>query len=287
MSNPCIDVTINPLDLDWSPTEDTGYVDPFMEDTSDNLAMLGDEVRDFPSSLWIEPKDWKTYVADNKLWELDAEAVKQRFTNQGAGAGIRGTHECTCHSLSQQAEAAIMAQNGGDPDRRIALSQIGIYAIANPGQWGGANVRRVLQIAMQYGFIPERIWGQEDKFDHTLWGTCGKGNANNSRGPWVTPQRNPEYFSGASETRQQIKPTEILNPRSREEMACLVLHRRCVGVGRRGHAVPYNRLVWQPGQRSEAPTFAYSDSYDVIRYDTWEAAAASVGSGTCIWSMSC
>jgi hypothetical protein len=280
--------------IDWSPPRfdpnypggQTGYVDPKGEDNSDELRMMGGV--DFPSSLWIEPKDWKEYARAQQIDKLDAESVRQRFTNQGAGPGIRGTHECTGHSLIQGGETAIMQQAAGDPSRRMAFSQIGIYAIANPGQWGGANCLQMLRIAMEHGFIPEPIWGQSERFEHTLHGTCGKGNANNSRGNWVTPRSHPQYFSGAAATRQLFKPTEVINPRSREEMACIILRgQRTINVGRDGHAVPYMRLIWEPGQRSEQPTFQYSDSYDVIRYDSWGRAQKSVNGSSSIWSMSC
>jgi hypothetical protein len=192
-------------------------------------------------------------------------------------------HNCTCHCLRCCAETTYNRQHAGL--KKIALSQIGIYAIANPGKWGGANVQQVLRIAMERGFIPEPVWGQEAIFKHTLHGTCGRGNADNTHGEWVTERSHPQYFSGAAETRNLFKPTETINPRSREEMACLILHGRAIGVGRRGHSIPYTFLVWEPGQKSEQPTFGYDDSYDVQRYDSWSGAQASVDGCYCIWNM--
>lgn len=274
---PSINFTISDRSLiDHTPEVETGYVNG-EADTIDNLQAMG--ATDFPSELWIEPKDWKTYAADNKLsennlWPTD---YKGRFTNQNP------THECTCHSLTRGAEIAFAQQHAGR--KKMAFSQIGIYAIANPRQWGGANCLHVLRIAMERGFIPENVWGQESEYHHTLHGTCGNGNANNSSGPWVTERSHPQYFDGAAETRKLFKPTEVINPRSREEMACCVLHGRAVNVGRRGHAVPYTFLVWEPGQRSEQPTFGYDDSYDVQRYDSWSGASAAVNGSSCIWNM--
>jgi hypothetical protein len=279
VTTPSIDYVIPDRTLiDYTLPEHDGYPDDLAEaDTAENLMMMG--ATDFPSSLWIEPKDWKTYAADNKLsernlWPTD---FKGRFTNQ------HPTHECTAHSLTRGAEIAYAAQHAGA--KKIAFSQIGIYAIANPGQTGGANCLHVLRIAMEQGFIPENVWGQDAIYEHTLHGTCGKGNADNSRGPWVTERSHPQYFSGAAETRKLFKPTEVINPRSREEMACCILHGRAVNVGRRGHAVPLSFLIWEPNQRSEQPTFGYDDSYDVQRFDSWAASAAAVSGSSCIWNM--
>lgn len=274
--------------LDWSPPQGDGgypdghcgYVDPKGADTSENYqTYLG--ATDFLSSLWIEPKDWKEYARAQHVSKIDGEAFRQRWTNQ------HPTHECTCHSLVQGIENAIMQQNSGDAEGRIALSPISVYAIANPRQWGGANCLRVLGLAQRHGVLPEPVWGQEDRFKTTLHGTCGRGNRDNSSGPWPVRGGRLErkYWNDAEETRQQFKPTEIVNPRSREEMACLVLHGRVVNVGRDGHAVPYNRLVWEPGQASERPTFQYADSYNVNRYDSWVRAAKAVSGSSCIWSV--
>jgi len=276
---PSIDVVISDRTLiDYTLPDHDGYPDNLAAaDTSDELAMMG--ATDFPQSLWIEPKDWKAYAADNKLSErkLWPTNFKGRFTNQ------HPTHECTCHSLCRGAEIAYAAQHSGA--KKIAFSQVGIYAIANPGQWGGAGCLEVLRIAMETGFIPENVWGQDAIYKHTMHGTAGKGNADNSSGPWVTERSKPEYFSGAAETRNLFKPTEVINPRSREEMACCVLHGRAVNVGRRGHAVPYTFLVWEPTQKSEQPTFGYDDSYDIQRFDTWSSASAAVSGSSCIWNM--
>lgn len=276
---PSIDVVISDRTLiDYTPSVPSGYpANMAANDTSDNLKMMGGT--DFPQSLWIEPKDWKTYAADNKLSErkLWPTNFKGRFTNQDP------THECVCHALCRSAEIAYAQQHSGA--KRIALSQVGIYGIANPGQWGGSDVLGCLRIAMEQGFIPENVWGQDAIFKHTMHGTCGKGNQDNSSGPWVTERTHPQYFSGAAETRKLFKPTEVINPRTREEMACCVLHGRAICVGRRGHSVPYTFLVWEPNQKSEQPTFGYDDSYDVQRYDSWNGASEAVDGSHCIWNM--
>jgi hypothetical protein len=265
--------------IDYQQPDFTGYPAHLAaQDTSANLAAMG--AKDFPNSLWIEPKNWKQYWADNKYDELNLSAMdmRNRFTNQNP------TDECTCHCLVQCAETSWNATRGGKGSP-VLFSQIGIYSIANPGQWGGAGCQQVLRIAMQYGFIPERVHGQETRFKHTLWGTCGKGNVDNSTGKWVTESMNPEYFAQAAPTRRHFKPTEVINPRSREEIVCLLIHRRGVGVGRNGHSIPYLQPVWESGQASEKPTIAYSDSYDVIRYDSWSTVSSAVEGSYCIWSL--
>ena len=82
--------------IDYVPDKDTGYPSSAAAaDTPENLAMLGPAVRDFPDSLWIEPKDWKDAARDNDKYKLWGEDVKNRFTNQNP------THECTCHALAR------------------------------------------------------------------------------------------------------------------------------------------------------------------------------------------
>ena len=119
--------------IDYVPAHDTGYpMNMSAQDTPENLAMLGPAVRDFPDSLWIEPKDYKDVARDNDKYKLWGEDVKNRFTNQHA------THECTSHALIQVGEVAWNQQRKGKGDP-VLFSQISVYAEANPRQWGEAG----------------------------------------------------------------------------------------------------------------------------------------------------
>jgi len=251
---------------------DSGYVDDG-QDTSENFAGLQSS-REFPGNLWIDPDDWKDAARENDRFGTWAETTRQnigRFTNQSP------THECTCHSLIQGAEAAYRVQSGFKYN--IALSPISVYAEANPRQWGGANCLNVLRIAMERGFLPEPVHGQSEIFEHTLHGTCGQGNENNSRGDWVPLSQFPD---GWKRTAGELKPIEAINPRTIEQCVCLILAGYVVNVGRNGHAVPWNHLVW----RGRAMYFGYADSYDIVRYDSWRTARGAVGGASSITLMS-
>jgi hypothetical protein len=224
-------------------------------------------VRDFPQALWIEPRDWADKARDNdvnKTWGMN---YLDRYTNQNP------THECTCHSLRANAEAArnrqrgIIFEDGPKKNYRYAesvngsvwLSPLSVYAEANPGQWGGANVRQVLEIACERGFLPEKIQPKEYGFKHVLQGTTGDGNNNQSSGSWV---RVSNFPSGWQETAKLFKPEEVIFPESYEQAVCLVLHGMLVSVGRNGHAVPWAQ--WNATEQA----MAYPDSYDITRYDS-------------------
>lgn len=267
--------------LDKFPKLNTGYVDEKGEDTSDNFAALPGS-REFPDSLWIERSDWKDKARENDkygLWGISTREKLGRFTNQSP------THECTCHSLCQGAEAAIRVASGFQYN--IALSQISIYAEANPNIRGGANCLHVLRIAMERGFLPEPVntrckgfeLDQKDIFEHTLHGTCGKGNKYNSSGSWVPVSRFP---NGWKKTAGTLKPIEAVNPRDIEQAICLLLHGYVINVGRNGHAVPWGQVVW----RGNEIAIPYSDSYDVVRIDSYSTARGAVGGASAITLMS-
>lgn len=239
------------------------------EDTTDNVRQAcGDAARDFPKALWIEPKDWADKARDNdthKTWPMN---YVDRFTNQDP------THECTCHSLRAVAEGCRNRQRGvsfPDGPKRdfrydessktgsVWLSPLSVYAEANPGQWGGANVRQVMEIACRRGFLPEKIQPAEYGFKHTLQGTTGRGGKNQASGSWVAVRSFPD---GWQETAKHFKPLEVIFPDSWEQAVCLVLHGMLVGVGRNGHAIPWAQ--WNVTEQA----MAYPDSYDVIRYDS-------------------
>jgi hypothetical protein len=148
----------------------------------------------------------------------------------------------------------------------VWVSPLSIYAEANPDRWGGANVRQVLEIAVRRGFLPDRIQPREYGFRHMLVGTSGEGNSNQSGGKWVAVS---EFPAGWQETAKDFRPIEVIFPESYEQAVCLVLHGLAVSVGRNGHAVPW--CQWKAGER----LMAYSDSYDVTRYDSERTARSA------------
>lgn len=279
---------IDPKLIDFVYPDDTGYgPNVSAGDTPDALRFAaGNTAREFPKSWWVEPKDWADVARDNdkyKTWPLN---FVDRFTNQNP------THECTCHSLRTCAEAARNAQRGiGYPDGpkkgfryeeskisgSVWLSPLSVYAEANPGQWGGANVRQVMEIAVRRGFLPEKIQPANYGFKHDLQGTTGEGGINQSSGKWV---RVSDFPSGWQETAKWFKPLEIVFPDSWEEAVCCVLKGgRCVGVGRNGHAVPW--AFWNAAEQA----MGYVDSYDVIRYDSLRTVKSAWQGAFCIATM--
>lgn len=261
---------INPSLIDVFPEEHDGYpADLAAEDTPDAVRdACGSAARDFPQSMWIEPEDWADKARDNDRYQTWPVNYLDRFTNQ------HPTHECTCHSLSRCFEGARNRQRGviyPDGPRKnfryaesadygsVWVSPLSVYAEANPRQWGGANVRQVMEIACARGMLPETIQPHDYGFKHALHGTTGQGNNNQSNGPWTPVSRFP---SGWQETAAWFKPLEVIFPESWEQAVCLVLNGMLVGVGRNGHAVPWGQ--WNASER----VMAYPDSYDVIRYDS-------------------
>lgn len=261
---------IDPKLIDVVLDHHDGYPDNLAaEDTPDAVrAACGDAARDFPRELWIEPRDWEEKSRDNDKYGTWPMNFIDRYTNQNP------THECTCHSLSRCAEGArnrqrgIIFPEGPQKDYRYAesskfgsvwLSPLSVYAEANPRQWGGANVRQVMEIAVRRGMLPETIQPHDYGFKHALHGTTGKGNNNQSNGRWVAVRNFPD---GWQETAKMFRPLEVIFPESWEQAVCLVLHGLFVGVGRNGHAVPWGR--WHPNDEA----MAYPDSYDVTRYDS-------------------
>lgn len=248
----------------------SGYPDELAaEDTPDAIRdACGSASRDFPKSLWIEPKDWADKARDNDkhgTWPLN---YVDRYTNQDP------THECTCHSLRANFEGARNRQRGVSyPDGpkkgfryaesgevgSVWVSPLSVYLEANPRQWGGANVRQVMEIACRRGMLPEKIQPHDYGFKHSLQGTTGSGNNNQSSGPWVRLSQLPE---GWEQTAAKFKPLEVIFPESWEQAVCLVLNGLLVSVGRNGHAIPWAR--WDVGRQ----VMAYPDSYDVTRYDS-------------------
>jgi hypothetical protein len=260
---------IDPALLDVTLPTDSGYSDELKAgDTVDVLRdVCGSASRDFPSELWIEPKDWPDAVREAEKNRTMAIHYVDRFTNQNP------THECTCHSLRTNFEAAWNRQKlaGIGPPRiderledsakfgSVWVSPLSIYAEANPGQWGGAGVRQVLEIALRRGFLPDKIQPREYGFKHVLHGTTGEGGKNQSSGQWVSVSRFP---SGWEQTAMHLRPDEVIFVDSWEQAVCLVIHGYPYSVGRRGHAIPWTH--WSPTNRA----MGYVDSYDVIRWDS-------------------
>ncbi len=259
-----------PSILDTRETLDhDGYPDDLAAgDTRDVLmSVAGPTSREFPQELWIEPNRWAEKCRENdanKTWPIN---FIDRYTNQSP------THECTCHSLSRAAEGARNRQRGLIfPEGPVAgkrydhskygvvwLSPLSVYAEANPGQWGGASIRGVMEIAVRRGFLPEKIQPGTYNFKHDLQGTAGRGNTNQASGPFV---RVSGFPSGWEATAKLFRPQQIIFPSSWEQAVCLVLHGRFVCVGRSGHAIPWGFYNITTG------AMGYPDSYDVTRWDS-------------------
>ena len=270
---------INPalLDVVLPPS---GYPDHLAaEDTRDALMdVCGAASREFPADLWIEPSLWEEKAKENDANHAWAMNYIDRFTNQNP------THECTCHSLRANAEAArnrqrgIIYPDGPKKDFRyeesqrgsVWLSPLSIYAEANPRKMGGANVRQVLEIAAKRGFLPDKIQPHDYGFKHAINGTSGQGNSNQAGGAWVALSDFPD---GWEQTAAWFKPLEVIFPESYEQAICLLLHGRVVSVGRSGHAVPW--AMWNAAERA----IPYPDSYNIVRYDS-ERTAKSAWQGS-------
>lgn len=262
---------IDPKLIDYFPQEHDGYPDALAaEDTRDAMwEAAGAAARDFPQNLWVEPNQWPEFAAETTRTKRWPENYRARFTNQNP------THECTCHSLVQMAEMCRNRARGG-LQSAVYFSPLSIYAEANPREWGGANCLTVLNIAARRGFLPDKIQPKQYTFQHTLHGTAGQGNDTQSSGDFVRVERFP---SGWEETAKYFKPLEIVLPDSWEQIVCLVLHGYAVGVGRNGHAIPY--VEYLPKEQ----LMAYSDSYNIIRYDSMRTLRSAVGGASSIISF--
>lgn len=279
-------MNFDPSLLDVEFDEHDGYPQELAaEDTRDALwEACGSASREFPKEYWIEPSQWSEvakYNEANKLWPVH---YTNRFTNQA------NTHECTCHALTRVAEVAWnrpLSYVIGPPIPKEAVpeSRFGksvwfscssIYNEANPRKWGGANCRQVLSIATKRGFLPDNLQPRKYKFKHTLVGTNGKGCITQSSGDWVPLSKFPE---GWEETAVNFRPLEVIFPESWEQIVCLVMNGIAVGVGRSGHSIPY--MFWD----DENQVMGYTDSYEVIRYDSKRMIRSAVGGAYAIVNM--
>lgn len=281
---------IDPALLDVTLPRPSGYPDWLARgDTRENMmAAAGEASREFPESLWIEPRDWADKARDNDHYRTWAVNYLDRFTNQDP------THECTCHMLTRLMESsrnrsiAVIFPEGPKKDFRypesqqfgsVWLSPLSIYIEANPQQWGGASIRQVLEIACSRGALPEPLQPRDYGFKHTLHGTTGRGNSNQSKGPWVSLSRLP---AGWQETSKLFVPGEVIIPDTWEQAMCLLLHGLGYGVGRNGHAVPWMGLVFE-GNNLKA--VSYVDSYDIVRYDSVRLSKSAYRGGYSIATM--
>lgn len=276
---------VNPALIDvFFPAHD-GYPEHLArEDTRENMRGAAEEggaiVTEFPQSLWIEPNRWAEVARENTANKTWAHNYIDRYTNQSP------THECTCHSLMQNALAAwnrarrISLGDGPIAGQRLEtsaksasvwLSPLSVYSEANPRKTGGANVQQVLRIMAKRGALPEPIQPRDYGFKRTLHGTTGKGGINQAKGPWVPVSKFPD---GWEETAKHFKPLEFIFPDDIEQAVCLLLHGFAVSVGRKGHAIPWT--MFDPDEK----LFPYPDSYDITRYDSWSTARSCAGNGS-------
>jgi len=253
---------------------------------------FGDTSRDFPNSLWVEPRDVRERAAYNDEHGLWAENFWDRFTNQSP------THECTCHALVAVMEACWNRQRrlslgGPVAGERLPISAesasvwfscLSIYAEANPRQWGGASVQQVIGIACERGFLPDIIQPKDYGFKHAMQGTYGKGGINQSKGEWPGWRsgdfiRLPDAWEDDNwkETARHFRPLECVNPRSSEQYDSLLIHGYGIGIGRSGHSVPVGRIVYDGNRK----LYRYRDSYDVFRYDSRAYTSGSYSILTC------
>lgn len=241
------------------------------EDTLDAIRdCCGAAARDFPEALWIDPNDWADAARDNDKYHTWPINFIDRYTHQG------NSHECTCHSLSRCFEGARNRQLGvtfADGPKKgfrypdsgkygvVWVSPLSVYAEANPGQWGGANVRQVMEIACRRGMLPEKAQPREYNFAHAIQGTAGGSSStmNQSVGRWLSVRNFPE---GWQETGKWLKPLEVIFAEMWEQAVCIVLHGLFNAVGRSGHAVPWG--FWNHQEQA----MGYPDSYDTTRYDS-------------------
>lgn len=278
---------IDPALIDVVLPDHDGYpIEMQMGDTVDVLKdCCGTAARSFPKSLWLEPDQRADKARENdknKTWGIN---YLDRFTMQDP------THECTTHMLRAEAEACrnrhrgIIFPDGPKKGARyeeslqgsVWLSCLSIYAEANPSQWGGAGCRQVLEIACKRGFLPDKTQPKEYGFKHQLQGTTGRGNSNQSSGPWV---RLSNFPGGWEKTAAWFKPLEVILTTDPEEALCLLLWGRVLGYGRNGHAIP--PAFWNATENA----IGYVDSYDVVRYDSWRTFQGAVSQGVhCIESM--
>lgn len=280
---------VDPKLIDVFPKVHDGYPDHLAAgDTPDVLRdCCGDTLRSFPDELYIPPNQWAEVARENdanKTWPIN---YVDRFTNQNP------THECTWHSGTRVLEGArnlqlgIIFPDGPKKNFRyeesargsVWLSPMSGYNEANPRIRGGASIQSVIRIGCERGVLPDKIQPFDYGFKHTMPGTQGKGNMNQSSGAWVSVANMP---AGWRETAKWFKPREVCIIEDVEQAICLMLNRRLVGVGRNGHAVPWALPKFSG---NNVTSTGYPDSYDLMRYDSFNTMRAAARGAFCVLSM--
>lgn len=237
----------------------------------------GSASRRMPEHLRVEPSEWPKMARENdanSTWPMN---YRDRFTMQ------QPTHECVYHSLDCNFSAArnraraIRFKDGPKKNFRYEESALGSVWMSpqsgycrvnpktrrNPQQRGGSSVRQSLETITGKGWLPDKIQPRDYGFKHAIHGTSGRGNNNQSSGPYISPDDLPE---GWEETAKHFRALEAIFPESFEDAVSLILHGYAVSVGRDGHAVPWCQL--QFNSREQLIGAPYPDSYDVIRMDS-------------------
>lgn len=255
-------------------------------DTPDALRLAcGDALRDFPKGMRLTAKQREEKARENDANHTWGINFIDRFTNQSP------THECTTHDLRACFESARNKQRGiifpEGPKKgfryeqsakgSVWVSPLSIYSEANPGEWGGAGIMQVLNIACRRGFLPDKTQPRDYGFKHYLQGTAGAGNTNQSHGPFV---RTSGFPDGWQETAKLLMPEEVVVTDDWEEALDLIHWGHCLGYARSGHSIPpaiYN---------SANQAIGYVDSYDVVRWDSLSTFKRAVSGGVyCIISV--
>jgi hypothetical protein len=235
--------------------------------------------RKMPAHLRVNVRDWAERARQNDESGTWPRNYRDRFTNQ------QPTHECTCHSFDTDFAIARNRARGiryaEGPKKNFRYEESGKFGSVfgspqslycrvnpktrrNPQQRGGAGIRQVLEEACRAGYLPDSLQPREYGFKHTLYGTSGRGNNNQSSGPYLSADDLPD---GWEETAKHFRPLEVIFPESFEDAVSLILNGYAVSVGRNGHAISWAALRFSGANLVAAP---YDDSYDVTRYDSVE-----------------
>lgn len=204
---------------------------------------LGKQVDTFEGLADVGAVDFPDeYYIEPRDYEEEAEKTRQRTTfahNFRSHWTHQGnSHECTGHAAMQAFETAF-------------------------------NEARLLQVENNEVPTPV-IDGQQQYFRHTINRTAGTSDRTRGGGPWLRPSGFPD---GAERTAACFRAVKVINLRSVEQMKCLLIRGKGVGVGRKGHSVHYDKLV-RDGSRWLAQ---YSDSYFRDLFDSEGTMRNAVG----------
>ena len=262
------------------PQDEQGYPEAEMLADRESGVLwdyCGAASRKMPAALRVEPSQWAKRARENDAngtWPMN---YRDRFTFQSP------THECVYHSLdcnfsvARNRARSIRFLDGPKKGFRYEESALGSVFMSpqsgyvrvnpktkrNPQQRGGSNVRQSLETITGKGWLPDKIQPRDYGFKHTLHGTSGRGNNNQSSGPYISVDDLPE---GWEETAKHFRAMEAIFPESFEDAVSLILNGYAVSVGRDGHAVPWSMLSFD--SRDNLVGAPYPDSYDVVRVDS-------------------